>query len=203
MDRLNCPNCGDALQVSFAAAKMTTCPSCVTSLFLDGEHIRKAGESGEMHDAPQLFYLGGTSLVDGKSYTITGHARFDYGLGFWDEYWALDDNGRGQWISVDEGVVIIQQRIASEAAPDFRKTPDLGHEFQAFNETYRVTEVNRGTCIAVRGSFPRPLAVGEVFDYVNCLSTDDEQLSGEFSASGVEWFRGVWCDPFDVKVVSS
>ncbi|MBI1494075.1 DUF4178 domain-containing protein [Halocynthiibacter styelae] len=202
MHSLNCPNCGSALHVSFAAAKMTTCQSCNTSLFLEGEQIEKAGKSGEMHEAPQLFHLGETTSVDNDSYAIVGHARFDYGPGFWDEYWALDHNGRGQWISVDEGIVILQKPVAPEAVPKFHKTPGLGHEFQAFGDSYRVTEVNRGTCVAVRGSFPRPMVVGEVFEYVNCLGTHDEQLSGEFSASGTEWFRGIWCDPFDVKVVS-
>lgn len=200
---LNCPNCGSALHVSFAAAKMTTCQFCDTNLFLEGEQIEQAGKSGAMHDAPQLFRLGETAFVDNENYAIVGHARFDYGPGCWDEYWAVDHKGAGQWISVDEGIVILQQAVPSEGVPQFRTKPDLGHEFRAFGEVYRVTEVNRGTCIAVRGSFPKPLRVGEVFEYVNCLSSDDQQLSGEFSRGEVEWFRGIWCDPFDVKVVPS
>ncbi|WP_052245492.1 DUF4178 domain-containing protein [Halocynthiibacter namhaensis] len=187
---------------SFVSAKMTTCESCETTLFLDGQQMAMAGKSGVMHDIPQLFHLGETAIVDNDEYQIVGHARFEYGPGSWDEYWALDENGTGRWISVDEGIVILQKRVSSDGLPAFNQKPKLGETFRAFGDTYRVTEVDQGICVALRGSFPKVMALGETFEYVNCLDEYDEQLSGEFSGGEVDWFRGVWCDPFEVRVVS-
>lgn len=199
METNNCPNCGDSLPESFGAAKMATCPSCETTLVIDGAHVQNAGSSGEMHDAPALLTLGQFVQAKGAEYQVLGHVRFDYGRGWWDEFWVQGAKG-DTWISVDEGDVVLQKAIRKADNPENVRPPKLGEHVIANYRSYRVTETGTATCIAVRGVFPEVLNVGAVHQYVNCAGKHGLLLSGEFSEGAPDWYFGAWLDPFELTV---
>jgi len=203
MSSHNCPNCGNALAIQFALAKMTTCDACDTTLYLRDNGFLNAGTSGEMHDGPLLMQIGDTVRIDGGVFDILGHARFDYGPGWWDEFYALDGAGNGAWLSVDEGEVILQRPVNEPLYGAPIAAPQLGATFEVNGHHYRVTERDAATCIAVRGEFPETLTVGEAYNFINARNIYADILSGEFSADGVQWFIGKWIDPFDVQVAAS
>jgi Domain of unknown function (DUF4178) len=202
MSQYNCPNCGNKLSPQLPLAKMTTCDSCATSLFLDDGQVRNLGSSGEFHDSPLLFRLRDQFTLLGLKYEIFGHACFDYGPGCWDEFWTMDERGKGAWISVDEGELILQREWPEAATLDLNKVPKLGDTVKVVWEKFHVVEADEATCIAVRGDFPEVLKVRERYSFVNCLNEHGELLSGEFSDGSSEWYKGVWIDPFDIVVVN-
>ena len=179
---------------------MTTCDACATTLYLRDNGFLNAGSAGEMHTGPMLIKIGDTVRIDGGVFDIIGHARFDYGPGWWDEFYAIDGAGKGAWVSVDEGEVILQRPVSETLTGTPRAAPQLGATFRVNGYTYRVTERDTATCIAVRGEFPETLTVGEVYNFINARNPYSEVLSGEFSADGVQWFIGKWIDPFEIKV---
>jgi hypothetical protein len=168
-------------------------------LIINGAHVQNAGSSGEMHDAPALLELGQSIRAKDVDYQIMGHARFDYGRGWWDEFW-VQGSDRDTWISVDEGDVVLQQILREIHCPKDTKPPMLGEHIIAEYRSYRVTEVGTATCIAVRGIFPEILNVGSVHHYVNCTGKHGHLLSGEFSDGSAEWYIGAWLDPFELMV---
>lgn len=199
METNNCPNCGDSLPAAFNAAKMCTCPSCDTTLVLDGAHLQNAGTSGQMHDFPTLLKLGQSIHIKGHDYQVLGHVRFDYGRGWWDEFWVEGTDHR-VWISVDEGDVILQRPIPRNDCPANTKPPKLGDTVTAERRNYRVTEASSAICIAVRGHFSEILKIGSQYDYVNCTGENGNLLSGEFSEGAPDWYLGAWLDPFEFTV---
>lgn len=196
----NCPNCGNALAVQFAQAKMMTCDACDTTLYLRDSGFLNAGNAGEMHEGPQLISIGDTVRIDDGTFDIYGHARFDYGPGWWDEFYAIDGKGQGAWLSVDEGEIILQRPVKGSLKGAPLAAPQLGATFEVNGYHYRVTERDKAVCIAVRGEFPETLTVGETYNFINARNIYADILSGEFSADGAQWFIGQWIDPFDVKV---
>jgi hypothetical protein len=175
---------------------MATCPSCETTLIIDGTHVQNAGSSGEMHDVPALLKLGQSIRAKGIEYQIMGHARFDYGRGWWDEFWVQGSNN-DSWISVDEGDVVLQRALRRADCPENTTPPKLGEYVIAEYRNYRVTEAGTATCTAVRGVFPEVLSVGARHHYVNCTGKHGLLLSGEFSDGSPDWYFGAWLDPFD------
>jgi len=200
MTDLNCPNCGDRIDPMIAGRRHVVCPSCGTSLLIEDEAVREAGQAGVMHDVPTLFRLGDTAIVAGDRFRILGHARFSYGRGWWDEFQAVDAEGLSGWISVDEGDVAIQAPIPLDHAPRGTVPPALGAQFNVGGERYHVNEADEATCMALRGGFDEDLAVGETYRFVNAVSATGRLLSGEFWPGGRAWFVGRWVDPFDVTV---
>lgn len=160
------------------------------------------GSSGDFHNSPQLIQLDAQITLLGLKYDILGHACYDYGPGWWDEYWTLDERGEGAWISVDEGEIILQWPWSEATKLNFKKAPKLGDRFTAAGEKYRVVEADEATCIAVQGDFPNILRVGQTYRFVNCLTEHGELLSGEFSEGTAEWYKGVWIDPFDIAAMN-
>jgi len=143
MSEQNCPNCGNALSIQFAQAKMATCDACGTTLYLRDNGFLNAGTAGEMHEGPMLFVLGDHVILNGDRFQTLGHARFDYGPGWWDEFYARDGNGLGAWISVDEGEVILQRDIDANMSGAPKTAPRLGQVFRVNGHDYRVTERDR------------------------------------------------------------
>lgn len=153
-----------------------------------------------MHESPMLFTLGDQVIIDGGRFETLGHARFDYGPGWWDEFYARDGNGKDAWISVDEGEVILQRPVDNVGQGAPKTAPRLGQMFRINGVDYRVTERDDATCVAVRGDFPDTLTVGETYKFINARNDYADILSGEFSADDTKWYIGQWIDPFDVKV---
>lgn len=178
---------------------MTTCDACGTTLYLKDSVFLNAGTSGDMHETPMLFELGDQIYIEGNKFETLGHARFDYGPGWWDEFYALDGNGKSAWISVDEGEVILQRYVDQDMAGVPQHAMRVGETFEVNGYGYRITERDTATCIAVRGDFPEPLTVGETYKFVNARNKYADILSGEFSGRGAQWYIGRWIDPFDVK----
>ena len=198
MTEFNCPNCGAGLPVALKSIRQMSCSSCGTSVFLSAGQALAAGDSGVMHDAPLLFHLDDQVVVEGVALHILGHARFSYGRGAWDEFWAVAPDEARYWLSVDEGDVILQSRIPGDLAPVIAGWPRLGAEFAHKGRNYTATETSEAECIAVRGSFDERIAVGDRQRYVNLQGPDGLLLSLEQDEDGETWFQGRWLDPFEI-----
>ena len=199
MSDLNCPTCGAALGPRIGTVKMISCAHCGTTSYLEDDQFRAAGQSGVMHDGPQLLALDRPALVAGLRYTPRGQARFSYGRGEWDEFWALDDAGAGVWIAIDEGDVVVQAALPAGNAPRPKGPLALGQGLQARGESFAVSEIETATCIALRGVFPEVLRLGETYRFVNATAPSGRLLSGEEGPDGWDWFVGDWVDPFEVR----
>lgn len=196
-----CPNCGAALPPLLAHARMAACGYCGTSVVLDDAGLRSAGSAGIMHDAPELVTLGGAVDLPQGRFEATGHVRYDYGRGHWDEYHGLVD-GMPAWLSVDEGDVALQHPVDAGRSPPprggralFRLGARAGHA----GREYRCAEVDDAVAVAFRGQLPEQVTIGDRHLYANFVGPDGAILSGELWPGGEAWFEGRWIDPFDIR----
>lgn len=203
MPDFHCPNCGSSFGPKLNNIRMMNCEFCGTSVIVDDDRLELAGSQGAMHETPLLFGLKEVVEIDRQTWRILGQARFSYGRGTWDEFWAEDSDGRGAWISVDEGDVVIQRPLVDPSLSALRVEPRLGAQVTHDGRRYTATEVETAVCEAVRGALPEVMKVGESHRFINFTGKGGELLSGEFWPEGQAWSLGIWLDPFDVKKVSS
>lgn len=194
----NCPNCGAELSARLQHAKMVACEYCESTVLLEDDGLRKAGEAGVMAQEPSLFQLGREVEYQGKRFYPVGQARFAYANGWWDEFWALTGTGEGVWISVDEG------DIAIELPWDVKitLTPwdlSLGTAVTLGGERFRVTEADTGRCEALRGEFPEPLAIGQTYRYWHLSGPNSRLVTLEYSDGEFAASEGVWIDPYEIR----
>ena len=199
MDERNCPKCGAAVGPQLASTRMVNCPSCGTSLFLKDDRFELAGSAGVMHDVPMLLALGDHVTINGRPWHLIGQARFSYGRGFWDEFWAVGAGDRTAWISVDEGDVVVQTQLDADRAPAMTTPPLFGGTLNWDRETFQMAEMETARCEAFKGTLPEVMAVGETYHFANFTDEQGRLLSGEFWPGGCAWFVGDWVDPFDLR----
>ncbi|SDZ09925.1 protein of unknown function [Jannaschia faecimaris] len=197
MSQKSCPNCGAALPEMFAHARMVNCEFCGSSVVLEDDVLRKAGEAGAMLDAPELITLGRAVRLPEGEFTAWGHVRYDYGRGHWDEYHGALD-GELVWVSVDEGDVVLQRPMESEPS-EGRALFRVGASFEAGDTTFTCTEVANAIAVAFRGQLPEPIELGDTHLYANFSGTGGALVSGEYWEGGSSWFIGHWIDPFEVR----
>jgi len=179
-----------------AQARMLNCEFCGSSIVLDDEVLRKAGEAGEMLDAPELVTIGRAIRLPSGQFTAWGHVRYDYGQGHWDEYYG-DLDGDWCWLSVDEGDLVLQHKIEGTklSYSDFKPLAEVEIE----GKKYKCTETGRATAIAFRGQLPEPVAIGDEHRYGNFQGRGTHVASAEIWDEGQALFIGEWIDPFDVR----
>ncbi|MEJ6393762.1 DUF4178 domain-containing protein [Gymnodinialimonas sp. 2305UL16-5] len=197
---VSCPNCGYGFEGLRKSTRMFDCPSCDTTLFRSDSALKPVGNNGEMHDYPMLFGLHDSVKIDGRTYVVTGHSRYDYGRGTWDEMYAEDSGGNGVWISLDEGDVVVQVPFKPGSGPRRNDPPPVGQALTYSGRDYHVTEADTATCIAVRGQFPELIQVGDEHYFINASGPSGQLLSGEFWDGGSTWYEGSWLDPFTLQV---
>ncbi|NBZ86903.1 DUF4178 domain-containing protein [Stagnihabitans tardus] len=196
MERRNCMTCGADLGEAFGWSRMVNCAHCGTAHILRDAVFAAAGSAGVFHDAPGLVRLMQPVQTLQGRFLPVGVVRFSYGRGAWDEFWALDDLGKGAWISVDEGDIALQRPVAAASLP---AAPRERSAVIAFDDRdWTVTEAETATCLAFRGQLPEVFVLGDQFTFLNASSGDGRILSGEFWPGGHAWFCGPWIDPFDL-----
>lgn len=199
IERANCGNCGAELPGRLAHARMITCEFCGTSSVLRDQVFEVAGSGGEMLDAASLIFLGQTIMVKSLDLMPVGHARFSYGRGWWDEFWCIDGQGEGHWLSADEGDYALERALHRQHWPKgFRA--NLGAEAFLMNDSYRVTEAETATCLAVRGEFPEVLELGEAHLYFDLSAPDGAMATYEKWDGGEAWSIGHWVDPWELSL---
>jgi hypothetical protein len=176
---------------------MVTCAHCGSTSVLRDEVFRLAGEGGVIRDAPSLIRLDEEVQVQGQRLMPVGLAQFDYGRGWWDEFWCLDADAAGYWLSADEGDYALEQALPRADWPK-RFRPKLGAEVEIGGTAFRVTEAETATCVAVRGAFPEVLEVGESHLYFDLTGPDGEIATHERWDGGEGWSIGRWIDPWEV-----
>lgn len=200
-DAQRCPNCGASLPLRFAAVKMLDCESCGSACIVEDGALQFAGERGVMLEAPSLFRLQQPVRLLGTTYLPVGQLRFDYGAGWWDEYWCLDSSGGdGVWISADEGDYAIERELERKSWPDLGATTALvlGVKVRVGKQEYILSETDDAACVALRGALPESIKLGETHTYANFTTPQGELLSLERWPGGQGWHRGRWVDPFSI-----
>ncbi len=194
-----CPNCGAELAPRLRSAKLVVCDHCGSNVFLLDDAVRLAGRQGVIADDPSLLQLHRPFRHRDWRFTPIGRARFDHGRGHWDEWWVMGD-GRGRWLSVDEGDFALEEPVDIDESPSaFELAP--GRSLRIDGRDLLVTEQGRATCIGVEGELPEALEVGDSYVYVHLSGTGGLLYTLEIDRGRITCHRGRWLDPFSIEAL--
>lgn len=194
----SCPNCGAKLSTHLRSTKLVACDYCDSNIFLEDETVRLAGKQGVMADYPSLLKLHQSFSYRDWNFMPVGVVRFDYGKGFWDEWWVKGGDGEGRWISVDEGDFALEEPFDLEKTPSaFELVP--GRSIRIDDRDLTVTEKGQATCIAIKGELPEALSVGDQYTYFHLSGAGGLLYTLEIDRGRAACHRGRWIDPFGIE----
>lgn len=197
-DHFSCPSCNGPMVLRFRYTKMAVCDYCGSTVFLEDQGARVAGEKSVLVEYPSLLVRGQPVLAGKLQFTPLGRVRFDYRQGFWDEWWALDEQGKGFWISVDEGDYAVEEPVQLTQLPHPGKLIP-GNWVELDNTPLLITERGRATCVGFEGELPERFAVGEGFTYFHLSGREGQLYTLEFTKGPPDCHRGRWLDPFEMQ----
>ena len=196
----SCPNCGAELEARLRTTKLVACSYCNSSVLLEDDAVRLAGEQGVMADYPSLIQMHGNYRYRNWQFMAIGRARFDYGQGYWDEWWVMGGDGEGRWLSVDEGDFALEEPVDIERTPSpFELAP--GQAITIAGEELTVTEQGKATCIGVQGELPEALEVGDSYSYFHLSGVGGRLYTLEVDRGRAVLHRGRWMSAFEIEVL--
>jgi DNA-directed RNA polymerase subunit RPC12/RpoP len=193
-----CPNCGAELSARLRSTKVVACSYCDSNVLLEDDAVRLAGKQGVMADYPSLLALQQSFRYRGWDFMPIGIARFDYGQGYWDEWWITSGDGEGHWLSVDEGDFALEEPIEIDETPSaFELVP--GRAIRLDGHELYVTEQGRATCIGIKGELPEALNVGDSYTYFHLSGAGGLLYTLEIDRGRAACHKGRWIDPFGIE----
>jgi len=109
--QFNCPQCGYALSLYFKHTKLVQCVSCKSTIFLEDDASEVAGDSSVLAPEISILKVNTPFFYSQKTYLPLGKICYSYGRGFWEEWWVKDTQNNEYWLSVDEGDLVLQQKV--------------------------------------------------------------------------------------------
>lgn len=196
----NCSQCGNQLPITFRLTKLVVCDQCQSTLLLHDDAIALYGKSAELAPTPSLIQLQQPIKYLNKEYTPVGHVRFRYPMGFWDEFWLIDNAGEGTWLSVDEGDYAFEKPLDVLPFTVNFKRLRVGSLVQ---KRWHVTEKDHAVCVGFKGELPELFTEGDIYEYAHLSSIGSKLLTLEYDeeTNEVSATEGQWVDPFEIKVL--
>jgi len=135
---------------------------------------------------------GSIGSLDELDFTVLGRLVYDWGGGYWEEFYLeFLDTEEYKWLSKEGTTIELLEEIKSLGAPDPENLKE-GDVFELQGEKVRVSEVGEAKVTSVSGSFPWNIVSGMQVTYADCnFERTGEVLSLEKPVgSRLEVYRG-------------
>lgn len=198
-ETINCPQCGTTLPLKFQHTKLTVCSHCDSTLFLADDAVKFAGKQSALSKIPSLIQMHTPFSYKQKSFMPVGKIRYAHDIGYWEEWWVIDNTGKGCWLSIDEGDFAFEESMTlDKPAPTFNSIK-LGKSYTFFTSQWQVTEINTGICEGFTGELPELIKKNEEVPFIHLSGQNRELMTLEYIFNTVRAFKGQWVDPFEIK----
>jgi len=196
---INCPQCGDKLDIHFRWTKLIACNSCKSSIFLEDDGSLKIGEASSLSPEPSIIKLYEPITINKENYLPIGKIRYSYGRGFWEEWFLKDNQNQEFWLSIDEGDFVLQQKMTMKLPFSNPLSAKVGKKYGS----YLVSERGTGECVGFEGELPENLKIGESHFYLHLDLGEGKLITVEVTSNETQTFSGKWIDPLTIKRVYS
>ena len=162
---LSCPGCGGNIEIKDSFSKIAICEWCGATLAVKDTGLDPTGQTSKLADYPSRFKVGCTGTINNNKFTARGRLRYDYGDGFWDEWFIVFDSGKKSWLQEDEGEYSIytKQKVKSEI-PTFDSIK-VGSKLSINDNSIFITEKGKATIAGGEGELMFEIYPGETVSY--------------------------------------
>ncbi len=195
---LTCPSCGNIINQMTRSPQIVVCPACNSTHLLNSGRLEDVGKSAILTDFPSIFELHRVFSHKDWKFTPVGRVRYDYGDGWWDEWFVRSDNGKESWVSVDEGEIAIEALIQKDLKIPAFDEIRVGGSFMINRTKMTVIEKNSCTMIGAEGELPFRIVPNDTYNYVDLLGPRRLSFTIEYQSDRIDCYKGVWIDPFDI-----
>jgi hypothetical protein len=160
MQQTSCPGCGAPVQFKSTASVMAVCEFCKTTILKDADSVRNLGKMSDVLEDFSPLQIGTSGSFGGKSFSLIGRIQLRYSEGFWNEWYALFDDGSVGWVSDGSGqfTVTLPQTVNSPL-PLFDKLVP-GNLLHLGGVSFATSDVRSAQCTGGQGELPFRVGAG-------------------------------------------
>jgi hypothetical protein len=196
-----CPSCGNIIKPVTRSPQLLTCPACNSTHLLTNGKMEDVGKSAILTDTPSIFEMYKTYKYEDWRFTPAGRVRYDYGDGYWDEWYVRGESGKESWVSVDEGDIAIETLVKKGlAVPSFDEIK-VGGALMINRIRMTVVEKNTATMIGTEGELPFKIVPNDTYNYIDLLGPKRVAYTIEYQGDKIDCYKGIWVDPFEIVEV--
>lgn len=183
MQPVSCPGCGAPVQFKSAASVMVVCQFCKTTLLKDANSVSNLGKMSEVLEDYSPLQIGTSGQFAQHSFSLIGRIQLQYSDGYWNEWYAMFDDGSNGWLSDASGqYTMTSVRATDVALPLFEKLVP-GHVMTVSGQVYATSDVRTARCTAGQGELPFKVGQGWVAKVAD-FRCADRFLSLDYSEPG-------------------
>lgn len=196
--QFHCPQCGYTLSLYFKHTKLVQCESCKSTIFLEDEAAQVWGDSSVLAPEISILKLNTPFFYKQKTYLPLGKIRYSYGRGFWEEWWVKDTQNNEYWLSIDEGDLVLQQKVDVTYPDTLFGRLRIG---LITSDGWVVSELGEAKCEGFEGSLPKKINIGSTYAYAHLSGKDAKLRTLELADGKLEAYEGEWISPFSIGKV--
>ena len=152
----------------------------------------------ELFDDHSPLQIGARGVFDGVAFALIGRLQYRHESGTWNEWRALFDDGREQWLSEDNGQFVITQVVGPQWVSAFEQLVP-GETLSVVGRDYVVSGKSNASVIAGEGELPFRVAGGfaapvvdlrdpgggfATLDYSDFVGVEPDDASGKDALEG-------------------
>lgn len=148
------------MQFKSAASVLAVCEFCKTTLLKDAASITDLGKMAEVLEDYSPLQIGTSGRFGGRGFSLVGRIQLRYDAGFWNEWYALFDDGSTGWLSDASGqyAMTFLEPIETEL-PLFDKLA-VGRVLHLGGQTFVTSDVRTARCTGGQGELPFKVGQG-------------------------------------------
>ncbi len=180
-------------------SKVVVCEYCGSTLILKDGALDPTGRKAKLAQYPSRFAVGRKGTIKGSPFRVLGRVRYDYGDGFWDEWFLVFDDGRTAYLQEDEGeyTLFVKKRLTS-AVPPWEEL-HAGSRFRAGEYEVFVNEKGSATISGGEGQIGWRFLPGDTLKYIDGIG-GGKVISIEYAGDEIDMSVGDSLDYDDVSV---
>jgi len=188
MSVTNCTSCGAAITIKNRFSKILVCEYCGTHHRIKDGGINIIGKFAKLADYPSLLKPGSTGTILGAPFTALGRIRYNYGGGFFEE-WFIDLDGDKGWLTDDEGSFSLYNDLYEAVdIPDIDQVK-AGQNIMVGDKRVMIKEKGKAVVEGAEGELYFYVEPGSEITYFDAVS-EGRKISIEITENEVEVFSG-------------
>ena len=188
MSSINCSSCGAALEIKNRFSKILVCEYCGTHHRIKDGGINIIGKFAKLADFDSLLKPGTVGTILGTPFTAMGRVRYNYGSGFFDE-WFIDLDGDKAWLTDGEGVYTLYNDLYEAVDISEIDQVKAGQNIMVGEKKVMIKEKGKAVVEGAEGELYFYVEPGSEIIYLDAVS-EGRKIAIEFAENEVEVFSG-------------
>lgn len=187
---LSCPSCGANVSFKSKASVFAVCSFCKSTLVRHDMNLEAVGKMAELQDDMSPLQIGTTGKHNGKSFELIGRLRVSYEDGFWNEWYAIFNNGDTGWLAEAQGfygMCFESNGVALPRSEDLRTEATVDLKKHGY---FQVEDVRPVSCTYSEGELPINAMKGRESLSVDLTAPGKRMATIEYARDGVRLYVG-------------